>query len=114
MMLLGVLLNGVSSAVYIGAQLSAGPATAWRVSAGAEAARRPGAHRPRVIVLLTGWSLGGPLGAATVVYAIGLGPVIQLTLPLVTIPVRTVGGKALPAPGDDQPRPWRSRTPEIS
>src|SRR5699024_4385670 len=67
-----------------------------------------------VIVLLTGWSLGGPLGAATVVYAIGLGPVIQLTLPLVTIPVRTVGGKALPAPGDDQPRPWRSRTPESS
>lgn len=58
----------------------------------------------------TGWLLGGPIGVGTAVYALGLGPVIQLALPWVTIPVRTVGGRPVLRPGPSPAAPPRSRT----
>lgn len=100
MMLLAVVLNGISGAVYIGAQLGAGPRDGLMTGLGRLLNRPVGPVRIvlEVIVLITGTLLGGPLGVGTVVYALGLGPIIQLTLPHVTIPVRTVNGRAVPAP----------------
>ena len=40
------------------------------------------------VVLLSGWLLGGPIGVGTVLYAIGIGPLCQIFLPHLTIPVR--------------------------
>lgn len=123
MMLLGVVLNGVSAAVYIGAQLGAGPRDGLMTGLGRVLDRPVGPVRIvlELSVLITGTALGGPLGIGTVVYALGLGPIIQLTLPHVTIPVRALNGRPVAAPAADaatpgtaQPRPWPSRTPEIS
>ena len=90
LMLLGVVVNGISGAVYIGAQLGAGARDGLMTALSRVLARPVGPVRIvlEVIVLVTGWLLGGPLGLGTVVYAIALGPVIQLALPHVLIPVR--------------------------
>jgi uncharacterized membrane protein YczE len=95
LMLLGVLINGISGAVYIGAQLGAGARDGLMTGLGRVLMRPVGPVRIvlEVIVLVTGWLLGGPLGLGTVVYAIALGPVIQIALPRVLIPVRTVRGR---------------------
>jgi len=100
MMLAGVVLNGISGAVYIGAQLSAGPRDGLMTGLARVLSRPVGPVRIvlEVIVLLSGWALGGPLGVGTAVYAIGLGPIIQLTLPHVTMPVRTLRGRAVEVP----------------
>lgn len=107
MMVGGVLLNGVSGALYIGAQLGAGPRDGLMTGLGRVLARPVGPVRIvlEVIVLATGWALGGPLGAGTVLYAIGLGPIVQFTLPYVTLSVRSVRGEPTPAPADRSPQP---------
>lgn len=111
MMLLGVVLNGVSGAVYIGAQLGAGPRDGLMTGLGRVLNRPVGPVRIvlEITVLITGTVLGGPLGVATVVYALGLGPIIQLTLPYVTVPVRTVNGRAVTAPTVSDPAPSSAR-----
>lgn len=108
MMLLGVLLNGIFAAMYIGAQLGPGARDGLMTGLSRRLGRPVGPVRVvlEIAVLLTGWALGGPLGVGTVVYALGLGPVIQATLPWVTIPVRTVGGRpvgpAAPRSGEEE------------
>lgn len=95
LMLLGVVVNGISGAAYIGAQLGAGARDGLMTALSRVLSRPVGPVRIvlEVIVLVTGWLLGGPLGLGTVVYAIALGPVIQLALPHVLIPVRSVRGR---------------------
>ena len=95
LMLLRVVVNGISGAVYIGAQLGAGARDGLMTALSRVLSRPVGPVRIvlEVIVLVTGWLLGGPLGLGTVVYAIALGPVIQLVLPHVLIPVRSVPGR---------------------
>jgi uncharacterized membrane protein YczE len=38
-----------------------------------------------VVVVLTGWLLGGTFGVVTVAYAFGVGPLIQWFLPKLTV-----------------------------
>ena len=100
MMLLGVVINGVSGAVYIGAHLSSGARDGLMTGLSRVLSRPVGPIRVvlEVLVLTAGWLLGGPLGVGTVLYAILLGPVIQLTLPAVTLEVRTVAGQPIAPP----------------
>ena len=44
-------------------------------------------------VLLIGWLLGGSVGIGTVLYAVSIGPLLQLLLPRLV-----VGGTPVPAP----------------
>lgn len=90
LLVLGVVFNGVSAAVYIGAQLGPGPRDGLMTGLARRLRRPVGPVRIvlEVIVLVIGWALGGPLGVGTVLYALGLGPVIQLTLPHVVLVVR--------------------------
>jgi uncharacterized membrane protein YczE len=84
----GILLNAVATALYIGARFGPGPRdglmtglvgrTGWSlrlVRTGIE-----------VAVVLSGWALGGTLGVGTVVYALAIGPLVHLLLPLLTVP----------------------------
>lgn len=107
MMIGGVVLNGISGAVYIGAQLGAGPRDGLMTGLGRVLRRPVGPVRIalEIIVLATGWALGGPLGAGTVLYAIGLGPIIQLTLPYVTLRVRTDRERSVPTRRRRSPQP---------
>ncbi|MGF7233357.1 MAG: YczE/YyaS/YitT family protein [Frankia sp.] len=88
----GVGLNGVATAVYIGAGLGPGPrdglmtglaARGWSVRvvrSGIEAT-----------VLLTGWLLGGTVGVGTVAYAVSIGPLVHELIPFFTVPVHRAG-----------------------
>lgn len=85
-----VVLNGIASACYIGARL--GPGARDGLMTGL--ARRTGwsvrlsRTLIEVVVLGVGWLLGGSVGVGTVVYALAIGPVVQLLLPLFTVPVK--------------------------
>ncbi|WP_035742385.1 membrane protein YczE [Arthrobacter sp. MA-N2] len=85
-----VVLNGIASACYIGARL--GPGARDGLMTGL--ARRTGwsvrlsRTLIEVVVLGVGWLLGGSLGVGTVVYALAIGPVVQLLLPMFTVPMQ--------------------------
>ncbi|WP_326567889.1 hypothetical protein VSH64_39725 [Amycolatopsis rhabdoformis] len=82
----GVVLNAVATAVYVGTRLGPGPRdglmtgltarTGWSVRL-----VRTGIE---VTVLVVGWLLGGTFGVGTVLYALTIGPLTQALLPLVT------------------------------
>lgn len=82
-----VVLNGIASACYIGARL--GPGARDGLMTGL--ARRTGwsvrlsRTLIEVVVLGVGWLLGGSVGVGTVVYALAIGPIVQLLLPMFTV-----------------------------
>ncbi len=79
MFLLGVLIQGVATAVYIGVDAGAGPRDSLMLAihrtTGVSIRLARGAIE--VIVVLIGWLLGGPLGIGTVVFALLIGPSVQ-------------------------------------
>jgi uncharacterized membrane protein YczE len=103
----GIVLNAVATAAYIGARLGAGPRDGLMTGL----VRRTGGSVRRVrtvieiAVVATGWALGGTLGIATVLYALAIGPLVQVLLPRVTVgsPSRT----ANPGTGRLQQQPTR-------
>ena len=83
----GVLLCGLASALYIGAQLGRGPRDGLMTGL----SRRTGLSLQLVrtflelVVVAIGLFLGGVLGVGTVVFALAIGPLTQLMLPWFTI-----------------------------
>jgi uncharacterized membrane protein YczE len=84
----GVLLNAVATAAYIGVHLGPGPRDGLMTGL----VRRTGGSvrlvrtSLEVVVVATGWLLGGTLGLGTVVYALAIGPLVQLLLPRLSLP----------------------------
>jgi uncharacterized membrane protein YczE len=79
----GVLLNGVATGAYIGAGLGPGPRDGLMTGLAARG------HSIRVVrtgielaVLVTGWLLGGKVGVGTVLYAVAIGPLAHVFVPL--------------------------------
>lgn len=78
-----VIVNALATGMYIGAGFGAGPRdglmtgintrTGWSVRSVRTAIE--------VSVLLFGWVLGGTFGVGTVLYALSIGPLIQICLP---------------------------------
>jgi uncharacterized membrane protein YczE len=85
----GVALCGLASALYIGAQLGRGPRDGLMTGL----SRRTGLSLRlvrtglEVAVVVIGLLLGGVLGVGTVVYALAIGPLTQLMLPWLTVDV---------------------------
>jgi uncharacterized membrane protein YczE len=91
LMVAGLVLNALATALYIGAQLGPGPRDGLMTGL----ARRTG-HSLRLVrtgievaVVAAGWLLGGVLGVATVAYAVLIGPLTQAFLPYVVVPLET-------------------------
>jgi len=97
----GLALVAVATGLYIGARLGPGPRDGLMT----------GLHRRtgwpiwivrtsiEVIVLAVGWALGGQFGIGTIAFALLIGPMVGVTLPLFRIP------EAIPeaaAPGQDE------------
>ena len=82
MMLGAVLLNAVATVLYIGAGLGPGPRDGLMTGLVARTGRSVRLVRTAIeaAVLLAGWLLGGTVGVGTVVYAFGIGPLVQLIL----------------------------------
>jgi uncharacterized membrane protein YczE len=80
MMLGAVVLNAVSTVLYIGAGLGPGPRDGLMTGLVARSGRSVRLVRTsiEVTVLVVGWLLGGTVGVGTAVYAFGIGPLVQL------------------------------------
>jgi uncharacterized membrane protein YczE len=83
-MLGGVALCGVATGMYIGANFGPGPRDGLMTGL----ARRTGASirltrtSLELTVLAVGWLLGGTVGVGTVLFALAIGPLAQVFLPL--------------------------------
>lgn len=103
MLLAGVVLNGLATALYIGSQFGRGPRDGLMTGL----ARRTGLSLRlvrtclEVGVVIIGLVLGGALGAGTVIYALAIGPLTQLMLPWATVRL-AVPPAAPSATGRDQ------------
>nr|WP_280834011.1 hypothetical protein [Mycolicibacterium frederiksbergense] len=84
MMLGAVVLNSISTVLYIGAGLGPGPRDGLMTGLVARTGLSVRLVRTAIeaTVLAVGWLLGGTLGIGTVVYAFGIGPLVQLFLRL--------------------------------
>ncbi len=92
LMVAGVVLNALATALYIGSQFGPGPRDGLMT----------GLHRRtglsirvvrtalEVTVVVAGWLLGGVVGVGTVLYVLAIGPLVQLMLPrfIVDLPQR--------------------------
>lgn len=83
LMVLGVVLNGVATACYVGARLGPGPRDGLMTGLHARTGKSVRLVRTciEVVVLATGWLLGGTVGVGTVLYALSIGPLTQFFLP---------------------------------
>ncbi|MBF6346347.1 hypothetical protein IU421_29235 [Nocardia cyriacigeorgica] len=83
-MVAAVVLNAVATVLYIGAGMGPGPRDGLMTGL----VRRSGLSvrtvrtTIEVTVLVTGWLLGGSVGLGTLVYAFGIGPLIQVLIPV--------------------------------
>ncbi|MFC7404230.1 YczE/YyaS/YitT family protein [Georgenia alba] len=91
----GVVLNGVATALYIGAQLGRGPRDGLMTGLHHRTGRSLRVVRTvlELLVLGAGLLLGGTAGIGTLVYAVAIGPVAQAVLPHLTVPVSTPAGR---------------------
>ena len=86
----GVALNGVATGAYIGAGLGPGPRDGLMTGLAARGhsirAVRTGIE---LTVLASGWLLGGTVGIGTVLYAVSIGPLAHVFIPLLARGPRT-------------------------
>jgi len=83
----GVVLCGVASGMYIGAEFGPGPRDGLMTGLARRTGRSIRLVRTslEVTVLAAGWLLGGQVGVGTVAFALAIGPLAQVFLPLFAI-----------------------------
>jgi len=79
MFLLGVLVQGVATAVYIGVDAGAGPRDSLMLAVHriTKVSVRVARGSIEIIVVTIGWLLGGPAGWGTLAFALLIGPAVQ-------------------------------------
>ena len=90
LLLSGVLLNGLATALYIGASLGPGPRDGLMTGLVRRTGRSVRLVRTsiEVTVLVVGFFLGGTVGVGTLLYAFAIGPIAHALLPLLTVAPR--------------------------
>ena len=82
----GILMIGFASGLYIGANLGPGPRDGLMTGI---SRKGPSLRLTRsileIVVLITGWLLGGTFGIGTIAFALLIGPLVQFFLPRLTI-----------------------------
>ncbi|MEU7587591.1 hypothetical protein AB0A95_14970 [Micromonospora sp. NPDC049230] len=100
----GIVANGAATGLYLGARLGPGPRDGLMTGF---VARRPGRSIRlvrtviEVTVLALGWLLDGTVGVGTVAYALAIGPLAQLFIPMFAVPEGA--DDAAPTPGSAAP-----------
>lgn len=98
LLVVGIVANGAATGLYLGAALGPGPRDGLMTG---YVARRPGRSirlvrtTIEVTVLALGWLLGGTVGLGTVAYALAIGPLAQLFIPLFAVPAQPVPSPAV-------------------
>jgi uncharacterized membrane protein YczE len=124
-----VVLNALATGLYLGADFGPGPRDGLMTGIARRGASIRAARTAiEVVVLSAGWSLGGTVGAGTVLFALVIGPLTQFFLRQFRLTERdtppcTVSSSSPPAPAPspragpsphgspDSPRDGRSSTP---
>jgi len=96
MMVGAVVLNAFSTVLYVGAGLGPGPRDGLMTGLVARSGLSVRLVRTSIeaTVLAVGWLLGGTVGVGTVLYAFGIGPLVQFFLRLTPKRVLAVSGWA--------------------
>jgi uncharacterized protein len=85
MLLVGICLMGVATALYVGARFGAGPRDSLMLvlSLRTHVRIRIVRFALEAVPLAVGWALGGKVGIGTVVYLVAIGPVVEGSFALV-------------------------------
>ncbi len=85
-----IMVNAVATGMYIGAGFGSGPRDGLMTGINARTGWSVRSVRTAIelTVLFAGWMMGGTLGVGTVLYALAIGPLIQLCLPWFRVTVR--------------------------
>lgn len=98
-LLLSIWLSGLATAIYVGVNAGAGPRDSLMLAVARRASIN--VHLARTLievgVVLLGWWLGGPVGLGTLIFAVTIGPAIQLSFRLLR--VRPPEVVEMPLPG---------------
>ncbi|HMU35469.1 MAG TPA: hypothetical protein P5108_04550 [Marmoricola sp.] len=88
LLLVGIVLNGLATGLYIGARLGSGPRDGLMTGLHRRTALPIGLVRwgLEITVVVLGWLLGGVVGVGTLVFAFAIGPLVQVFLPICTVP----------------------------
>ncbi len=83
----GIVVNGIAGALYIGVHLGTGPRDGLSMALNRITGRSVRLMRTgvEIIALAVGILLGGTVGVGTVLYAFGVGPLLQYFLPKVQV-----------------------------
>jgi len=83
----GIVLNGLATALYIGARMGPGPRDGLMTGLVARTGRPVRLVRTGIeaVVVGLGWLLGGTVGSATLAYALAIGPIVHVLLPCFTV-----------------------------
>lgn len=102
----GLALVALATGLYIGARLGPGPRDGLMTGIHRRTGLRIWIARTaiEVTVLIAGWLLGGQFGVGTIAFALLIGPMVNVTLPLLNVPVRpaavAAAGRAADGVGD--------------
>ena len=98
----GLALLAVATGLYIGARLGPGPRDGLMTGLHRRTGWRIWVVRTliEVTVLVIGWILGGQVGIGTLAFALLIGPMVNVTLPVLTVP------------GGPEPAPASAPSPE--
>ena len=86
-MLIAVTLSGIATAVYISVNAGAGPRDSLMLAVSRVTGRSVQLSRGviEVLVVLLGWTLDGPVGIGTLVFALLIGPLVQIFFKLFSV-----------------------------
>jgi uncharacterized membrane protein YczE len=88
LLLLGILLNGVATGLYIGARLGPGARDGLMTGLAQRGlSLRLARTGVEVSVLAAGWLLGGTVGLGTLLYAAAIGPLAHYFIPRLALPL---------------------------
>lgn len=89
LMLVGIGIVAIASGLYIGSGLGPGPRDGLMIGLSLRGYRIGRARTfIEVIVLIAGIALGGQAGIGTVLFALGIGPMVERTLPMLKLKSR--------------------------
>ena len=101
LLLAGIGLNALATALYIGASLGSGPRDGLMTALVRRTGRSVRVVRTslELTVLVAGWLLGGTVGIGTLLYAVAIGPLAHVLLPVLTVDPARPAPK--PVPGEE-------------
>ena len=88
---LGVIIMGSATAIYIGVNAGAGPRDSLMLAVARTTRRSVRLARTlvEIVVVTTGWLLGGPIGIGTLIFALAIGPAVQIGFKLFKVAPQT-------------------------